>query len=156
MPFHQSSASSPVAPGASRAALALERPVVAGERVDVPGEHVADRDLAGLVPVQPGQDPVAEDAGDPGQPDLAGVDDHVADRRADDHHERAGVLDAGAGNGDERVDVADRDGDRLGQAEARRRLRAQRAGARTERRERRAELLLRPVEAGVCRGEILA
>ena len=93
LPFHQSSATSPVSPGRDLGRRALELARSCRRRmtsvVDEPREHVADRRLPGLVAVQPGQDPVLDDAGDPGQPDLLGVDDHVADRGPDHDHERA-------------------------------------------------------------------
>ena len=46
----------------------------------------------------------------PGRRTSARVHDEVADRGPHDHHERPGRLDAGAGDRDERVDVADRHG----------------------------------------------
>ena len=78
------------------------------DRFDEPGEHVPDGNLTGLVAVETRQDAVFQNPGDPGETDLSLVDDHVADRGPDDHHERPRMLDPGAGNRHERVDVPDR------------------------------------------------
>ncbi len=78
MPFHQSSASRPVSPGAEGRRVALEdavhvgavaagRLVVLGRHgvVGEPGEDVADAGLAGLEAEQAGHHPVLDDAAHP-------------------------------------------------------------------------------------------
>ena len=110
------------------------------QRADEPREHVADRRLSSLVAVQPGQDPVPSDARDAGQPDLVGIEHHVADRGPDHGHERPRALDPGAGDRYERVDVADRDRDLLGQPQQSRPLGGQRSGTGPERHELGPEL----------------
>ena len=114
-------------PGAIAAAALLERLVAAGvgpERLDEPGEHVADRDLTGLVAVQAGEDPVPDDAGDPRQPDLVAGRRPCRRSRCRRPSRTCPALDAGAGHRHERVDVADRDRDRDPAARARPRARA--------------------------------
>ena len=102
--------------GRARARAARRsRPTV--QRAHEPRQHVADGRLPRLVAVQPGQDPVPSDAGDPGQADLVGIEHHVADRGPDHGHERPRALDPGARDRHERVDVADRDRDLLGAAQ---------------------------------------
>ena len=93
----------------------LVTPWIGDHLFDEPGEHVADRRLPRLVAVEPRKDAVLDDAGDAGQPDLLGMDDHVADRRADDDHEAARLLHPYSGDRNPRVDVADRHRNRLGQ-----------------------------------------
>ncbi len=158
MPFHQSSATSPVSPGpiasAARSNAGSSAPGGA-TRLEEPREHVADGGLPCLVAVEAGQDPVAHDAGDAGQAHLALIDDEIADRGPHHHHERSGRLHAGARDRDERIDVADRHRHRLGEAEPSSDLRPQRPGARPERRELGPELRRRLLEAGIGGVEVL-
>ena len=117
--------------------------------VPEPAEHVPHGRLPCLVAEVSREDPVLDDAGDPRHLDLASVDDEVADRRADDHHEHARPLDAGAGDGHERVDVADRHGDVRAEPEPRRHLGPQATRPPAGRGEARPELVPRVRETGV-------
>ena len=71
------------------------------ERLHEPREHVADGHLPGLVPVHARKDPVLDHPGYPRKPDLVGVDNHVADRGADNRHVDPGPLHAAARHGHE-------------------------------------------------------
>src|SRR5690606_32930000 len=86
-----------------------------GVGVGVPGEDVADRGLAGLVPPQAGHDAGADHV-KPGWhlgEMVAGYDVAGGDALDGDH--LAGPGGVGGGRGDVRVDVADGDGDAFGQ-----------------------------------------
>ena len=128
------------------------RLLVVGRRhavVDVPGEDVADAALAGLVAPLARHDPAVDDAAHPGHLGELLAEHHVAGRGAHDRDHPAGLGHAGGRRGDVRVDVADGDGDALGQPGPGGRLRGQRPGARAQLRDRRAELVGR--EAGELR-----
>ena len=138
--------------GTDRGRRLLERRVLGigrRKRLHEPGEHVADRRLPGLVAVEAGQDAVAHDAGDPGQPHLVGVDHEVADRGPDDHHERS-RLTRPRRPGPRRTSRRCRPRRRRCSGSPSRAASSARSGARAraERRELRAELLRGRVNPG--------
>ena len=120
LPFHQSRASRPDAPGGAPKPSAwrwawTSMPgrrgglVVARRHgvLDEPAEDVADARLAGLVADEPGQDPVLDRAAHAGHDLLGRAEDHVADRRAHDHDHPPRAGDRRRRDRDVGIDVAD-------------------------------------------------
>jgi hypothetical protein len=113
--------------------------------------------LAGLVAVEALGDAAVDDAAHAGDLGELGAVHDVAGARAHDGDHLAGLRRLGGGGGDVRVDVADRDGDALGQARPAGGLGRQRAGRGAERPDLVGDLRLGEVgEVGVERGEELA
>src|SRR4029450_1325545 len=90
-----------------------------------PGEDVADGRLARLVPEQPRNDAVLDDAAHSVARDELAVEEDVADARAHDRDHRPGLRHRRRRRGDVRVDVRYRDGGSWKQAGPRRLLLAQ-------------------------------
>ena len=140
------------------ASSASYEPSPGRERVDEPREHVADRRLTRLVPVQARQDPVPHDAGDPGQPDLlARARPCRRSRCRRPSRTRPGCSTPAPGTDTNESTLptatATDSGSPIACGE---RPRRSVPGARAERDERRAELLGRRVEAGIGGLEVLA
>ncbi len=139
-------------------AAAASCSIAGGDLVlDVPGEDVADAGLAGLVAPEPVDDAAVDDAahaGDLGE--VLAVHD-VAGAGAHDREHLAGLDGLGRGSGDVRVDVADRDGDALGQSGPGGGLGGQGAGGGAEAADLVSDLVVGEAgEVGVERAEELA
>ena len=109
--------------------------------VDEPAEDVADAGLTGLVAEQAGGDAAVDDAAHARNLGECVAVHDMAGRGAHDRDHLAGLDRLCGGGGDMRVDIADRDGDALGQAGPLGRLLRQRAGLRAELADRMLELV---------------